>query len=96
MWDEIEGEEGETEMLEMEDAGLPVTQSDDPRSGGHFALGVSKAPPRPSRERGRVEVLVVRALDMAHRKDARLVVEVESPISNGLTTVGGAKTRFVI
>lgn len=26
------------------DARLPVTQSDDPLSGGHFALGASKAP----------------------------------------------------
>jgi len=26
------------------DAGLSVTHSDDPRSGGHFDLGVSKPP----------------------------------------------------
>lgn len=26
------------------DAGLSVTQPNDPRSGGHFALGASKAP----------------------------------------------------
>ena len=94
-WEVVEGV-GEVEILEIDDAGLPVTQSDDPRSGGHFALGVSKAPPGPSRERSRVVVHVVRALHVAHSKDARLVVEVESPISNGLTTVGGAKTRFLI
>lgn len=41
-----EGEEGE-----RYGAGLPVTQSNDPLSGGHFTLGASKAPPRPSRER---------------------------------------------
>lgn len=34
-----EGEEGE-----RYGAGLPVTQSNDPLSGGHFTLGASKAP----------------------------------------------------
>lgn len=34
-------ETGEEEKL---DAGLPVTQPDDPRSGGHFSKGTSKAP----------------------------------------------------
>ena len=91
------------ELEEIEDAGLPVTQSDDPRSGGHFTLGVSKTPlfrgqmsqgkkisrtyPRPSRERSRVIVHVLGALEVAHSEHARLVVEGESPISNGLTTV---------
>ena len=36
-------EEGEVEK-EVSDAGLPVTQSNDPRSGGHFAWGMSKTP----------------------------------------------------
>ena len=36
-------EEGEVEK-EVSDAGLPVTQSNDPLSGGHFAEGTSKAP----------------------------------------------------
>jgi hypothetical protein len=37
---------GEDEILSRGniDARLPVTQSDDPLSGGHFALGASKAP----------------------------------------------------
>lgn len=94
-----EAGEEETELVRWEsreDAGLPVTQSNDPRSGGHFALGTSKAPPRPSRERSGIVVHVVGALEMAHSKHTRLIVESESPISNGLTTVGGAKTRFLI
>lgn len=37
-------EEGDEEIIE--DARLSVTQSDDPRSGGHFALGMSKSPLR--------------------------------------------------
>ena len=37
-------EEMEPESLEKIDAGLPVTQSNDPPSGGHFSLGTSKAP----------------------------------------------------
>ena len=43
---EEEGEEYESVRWEenREDAGLPVTHSNDPRSGGHFALGTSKAP----------------------------------------------------
>lgn len=41
-----------------------------------------------------IDVLV--ALQVADGKDTRLVVEVAGPISNGLTTVGGAKTRFLI
>jgi len=36
--------------VENIDAGLPVTQSDDPLSGGHFAFGASKAPLGPARE----------------------------------------------
>jgi hypothetical protein len=40
-----DGEEvGESSLYLMNDAGLSVTQSDDPLSGGHFVLGVSKAP----------------------------------------------------
>lgn len=36
---------GELEWREAYvDAGLSVTQPNDPRSGGHFALGASKAP----------------------------------------------------
>lgn len=86
------------------DARLSVTQSDDPLSGGHFAVGVSKAPlrrvrmravereegvtyPRPARERSRVVVHRVVALDVADGKHARDHVGRESPISNGLTTV---------
>jgi len=78
------------------DAELSLTQFDDPLSGGHFVLGVSKAPPRPSRQGGRVVVHIFHALKIRYRKHTRLVVESESPISNGLTTVGGAKTRFRI
>jgi len=93
-----EGEEvGESSLWRgKNDAGLAVTQSDDPLSGGHFVLGVSKAPPRPSRHRRRVVVHVVHALEMGNGEHVRLVVESESPIPNGLTTVGGAKTRFHI
>ena len=40
--EEESGEGGEEEM-EI-DARLSVTQSDDPLSGGHFAVGMSKAP----------------------------------------------------
>jgi len=77
------------------DAGLPVTQSDDPRSGGHLGLGTSKPPPGPARESSRVIVHVVGALEMAHGKHTGLGVERESsPIPNGLTAVGGAKTRL--
>lgn len=43
--------------------------------------------PRPSRERSGIVVHVVSALQMAHSKHTRLIVESESPISNGLTTV---------
>lgn len=85
-----DGEEGKV------GARLSVTQSDDPLSGGHFALGVSKPPPGPARERGRVIVPRVVALHVAHCKHARSHVGVESPISNGLTAVGGANTRLLI
>jgi hypothetical protein len=78
------------------DAGLPVTQSNDPRSGGHFALAMSKAPLGSAREGSRVVVFVVAALHVADSEDRRLSVTGESPISNGLTAVGGAKTRFLI
>jgi len=76
-------------------AGLPVTQIDDPLSGGHLTLGVSKAPPGPARERSRIIVHIVSALHLAHSKHARSV-ESYSPISNGLTAVGGAKTKSLI
>jgi len=76
-------------------AGMPVTHSDDPRSGGHLALGVSKAPPGPAREGSRIIVHIVSALQLAHSKHTRSV-ESYSPISNGLTAVGGAKTRYLI
>lgn len=63
---EVEKEMGEEEMEhggeEKYDAGPPVTQSDDPLSGGHLLLGASKAPPRPPREGSRVIVHVVVAL----------------------------------
>jgi len=84
-------------LREKFDAGLPVTQSNDPRSGGHLGLGTSKAPPGPSGEGGGVVVHVVFALEVADRKHTRIGVKGKrSPISNGLTTVGGAKTRFLI
>lgn len=38
------GRNGERGIGEIIDARLSVTQSDDPRSGGHFCLGVSKPP----------------------------------------------------
>jgi len=80
---------------EENDAGLPVTQSDDPRSGGHFGVGTSKAPPGPAREGSRIIIHVICALKVADGQHTRLGVEGEySPIPNGLTTVGGAKTRF--
>jgi hypothetical protein len=82
-------EEGDEvgESLKKYDAGLSVTQSDDPLSGGHFVFGVLKAPPRPSRHRPRVIVHVLHALEVGHGKHVRLVVVSESPIPNGLTTV---------
>lgn len=42
--DEVGDEETEEAGEEKYDAGLPVTQSDDPLSGGHLLLGASKAP----------------------------------------------------
>jgi len=87
-------EEGEEEGAN--DARLSVTQSDDPLSGGHFAVGTSKPPPRPARERSRVVVHRIGVLQMADRDHARSHVGRESPISNGLTTVGGANTRLRI
>jgi hypothetical protein len=46
---EVEKEVGEEEEIKADgeekyDAGPPVTQSDDPLSGGHLLLGASKAP----------------------------------------------------
>ena len=43
--------------------------------------------PGPSREGSRIVVHVLGALKVAHCKHTRLVVEGESPIPNGLTTV---------
>jgi len=80
-----QGEEWLEGAMEKTDAELPVTQSDDPRSGGHFALGMSKPPLGPTRERS--GVVHVGALHMAHRDYPRPGVNTESPISNGLTTV---------
>ena len=37
------------------DARLSVTQSDDPRSGGHFAVGMSRPPLSKSVSRGDVD-----------------------------------------
>lgn len=78
-----------------EDAGLPVTQSDDPPSGGHFCLSTSKPPPCTATEGSRVKVLVVfpSALNAANSKNG-FVGEV-SPISNGTFAVGGAHTRLI-
>jgi len=42
--------EGYRASLGSTDARLPVTQSDDPLSGGHLALGASKAPPGSARK----------------------------------------------
>jgi hypothetical protein len=77
-------------------ARLPVTQSDDPLSGGHLALGMSKTPSGTTRESSRVIVHVICALDVAHCKYIGSVVASESPISNGLTAVGGAKTKLLL
>jgi hypothetical protein len=90
------GGRGEEDMFKS-DARLPVTQSDDPRSGGHFALGASKAPPGSARERSGIIVHIVGALKVANSKDGGFVsvARKRSPISNGLTTVGGAKTRLL-
>lgn len=90
---EVEKEEGGEEE---NSAGPSVTQSNDPLSGGHFALGMSKAPLGSAREGSRVVVLVSAALHLADCEYRRLSVVVEGPISNGLTAVGGAKTRFLI
>jgi hypothetical protein len=81
--------------VEHIDAGLPVTQSDDPLSGGHFDLGTSKPPPGPPRESSRIIVNVLGALHMANTQDAWRSVGIESPIGNGLTTVVGAQTKCV-
>jgi len=77
-------------FVEILDARLSVTQSNDPLSGGHFALGTSKTPPRPATEASRVVVHVVGAFEMADGQYVRRSVAGESPIPNGLTTVGGA------
>ena len=74
------------------DAGQPVTLSDDPplrRSGGHFSVGTSKAPRRAARERSRVVINVVCALEGADSENIPVSVGVNSasPISNGVTTV---------
>jgi len=74
-----------------------VTQVDDPttrRSGGHFAEGMSKTPPGSARERSGVIVYVVCTLPMADGKWKLRVKERRSPITNGLTAVGGANTKL--
>jgi len=81
--------------VEKMDTWLPVTQSDDPLSGGHFALGTSKPPLRSAREGSGVVVHIVAAFEVANGNYVRRRVGRESPISNGLTTVGGAKTRLL-
>jgi len=93
---EGEGENDESGDWEIIGARLPVTQSDDPLSGGHFALGMSKTPSGSARERSRVIVHVVGALHVADGKYTRSVVGSESPIPNGVTAVGGAKTRLLL
>lgn len=93
------------------DAVLPVTQHDDPLSGGHFTKGTSKAPlgklienvkkkgrtptayPGSARERSRVVIYIVVALNMAYGEHARTDVNRESPISNGLTAVAVADNQ---
>jgi len=60
--EEVGEEQKEEDGEEKYDAGLPVTQSDDPLSGGHLLLGTSKAPPRSPGERSRVIVHVAVAL----------------------------------
>jgi len=37
--------DGSVAFFEEYGAGLPVTQTDDPPSGGHFSFGMSKPPP---------------------------------------------------
>jgi len=98
---EVEREVGDEDMEvdgeEKYDARPPVTRSDDPLSGGHLTFGASKAPTGTSRERGRVIVHAVVALDVANSERTRhRGVEGSSPISNALTSVDGAKTRFLI
>lgn len=84
---EDERDPNEVVVVLVDGARLPVTQTDDPLSGGHFPLGTSKAPPWSARERSGVIVHVVVAFEMAHGKYTRCSVARESPISNGLTTV---------
>jgi len=76
------------------DARLSVTQSCDPLSGGHFGVGASNAPPRSARERSGVVVEVV-AFHMADSDYARRDVSVSPIRHNGLTSVGGAHTKFL-
>jgi len=52
-------------LVEILDARLSVTQSNDPLSGGHFALGTSKTPPGPATEGSGIVVHVVSAFEMA-------------------------------
>jgi hypothetical protein len=49
--------------------------------------GVRSTYPRSARERSRVIIHVVCALDVANSKHIWCCVNIESPISNGLTTV---------
>lgn len=91
-----ESENDEVGDVEIIGARPPVTRSDDPLSGGHFALGMSKTPSRSARERSRIIVHVVSALQVAYGNYIWSVVASESPISNGLTAVGGAKTKLLL
>ena len=95
-FDSDEADRSNEAMVMADCARLPVTQTDDPLSGGHFPLGTSKAPPWSARELSRVVVHVVCAIDMAHGKYTRSSVARESPISNGLTTVAVSWSVFVL
>lgn len=65
-------------------AGLSVTQSGDPLSGGHFCEAASKAPPGSARERSRVVIHILSALHLADSENRRRRSGVsEGPISNG-------------
>jgi hypothetical protein len=54
-----------------------------------------KSHPGPARERSRVIVDVVAALDLADGKHTRVCVSAESPIPNGLTAVAADVVRSV-
>lgn len=94
----LKKEDGEEERSRSrareKDAGLSVTQPDDPPGGGgHFPSGVSKMPLRSARERSRVIVEILEALGATDGQHTWICVVRESPIPNGENTVGGAETR---